>query len=283
MNVLIAGCGYLGCAAGAVLSASGHRVKGLCRSEASADRIRSAGLTPLKADLTDLAALKKLPLGGLHGVILCQAPAKGEAYRAAYLEATETLLEALKIYVAPGADPLRLVFVSSTSVYGPRAGGWVDADTPIDPEVLEEDVRVLRRAEELVLAAGGRVLRLSGIYGPGRNRIEALKSGQFKPFSGLGYTNRIHRDDAARAAALVLENGRPGQIYLATDDKPASQTEFYGWLCGRMGLPAPAAQPAVQAAQAWADSKRCSNAKLKELGWSPRYAGYEQGYGELLG
>ncbi len=283
MNVLIAGCGYLGCATGAVLSAAGHRVKGLCRSQASADRVRAAGLGPLQADLTDLAALRKLPLGGLHGAILCQAPAKGEGYQATYHQATETLLEALKIFAAPGAGPVRTVFVSSTSVYGPRAGGWVDADTAIDPEVLDEDARVLKRTEDLVLASGGMVLRLSGIYGPGRNRIEAIRSGQFKPFSGLGYTNRVHRDDAARAAALVLEKGRPGQVYLASDDKPASPTEFYGWLCARMGVSAPAAPPAVQAAEAWAASKRCSNAKLKQLGWAPKYAGYEQGYGELLG
>lgn len=277
MNVLIAGCGYVGRAAGVLLSNGGHRVWGLCRSEASLDRVRAAGLEPFQADLTDAASLRKLP--PVDAVIACQAPSKGETYASAYYDAIEELLRAIK-----PAERVRFVMVSSTSVYGPRAGGWVDADTPIREAELDENALVLRKTEKLVLSAPVRagVLRLSGIYGPERNRIEALRSGRLKPMLGPAYTNRIHRDDAASALALVTDWGKPGQVYLASDDQPVPQSEFYAWLCEKIQVPPPVEPRKAEAAAAFEASKRCNNEKLKNLGWTLRYPGYREGYGALF-
>lgn len=280
MNVLIAGCGYLGCVLGSELIARGNRVWGLCRSESSIQKIQAAGLAPVRADMNHPQSLRDLP--AVDAVVACQAPSKGESYLSAYLQGTENLIAALK----PAAN-LRFVFVSSTSVYGPHTGGWVEADTPILTGPLDEDARVLRKAEEKVLTAPwkGMVVRLSGLYGPGRNRADAIRAGRFKPAKGPAYTNRIHRDDAAGAIIQVLVHGTPGQTYLASDDAPATQTEFYSWLCEKIGAPAPQdpSGPAVEdSAKAFADSKRCSNAKLKQLGWTPRYPSYREGYGALL-
>ncbi len=287
MNILIAGCGYIGCAAGRLLTAKGHRVWGLCRGESSLARVREAGLEPFKADLRDAASLRALP--PVDAVIACQAPARGarpglpaaqaEDHRSAYLEATDGLIRALK-----PATSVRFIFVSSTSVLGPRGGAWTDADTKVDPDRLDDDAKVLWETERLVLSAPvrGMVLRLSGIYGPGRNRLDAVRSGRFAPTASSAWTNRVHRDDAASALELLIDRGEPGQTYLATDDTPATQRDLYGWLMEKLGRPAPVEEEKSKADAAVFASKRCSNAKLKKLGWVPRYSGYREGYGELV-
>lgn len=276
MKILIAGCGYLGRALGAQCAAEGWAVWGLCRSSASVQKIRTAGFEPLQADLTDPSSLHALP--SVDAVVACQAPARGENYESTYFQATDNLLRALKSKGA--AAPTRRVFVSSTSVYGPRAGAWVDADTPIDPSTLDADAKILRRTEELLLSdeSKGMVVRLSGIYGPGRSRVDSIRSGRVKSEASSAYTNRIHLEDAVRAILCVLKLGEPGQVYLASDDRPATQTEFYEWLCPKLGVPL---KPAPDVAPA-NESKRCSNAKLKQLGWKPHYPSYIEGYGELL-
>ena len=296
MNILIAGCGYLGRALGSALAARGDRVWGLCRSEASCQKIRALsvpGFEPVQADLTRLNGpggsaggpgdlvegqgnfARRFPR--LDAAVACQAPARGESYRNAYVEGTRGLIRAL------GPDFLcRFIFVSSSSVYGPRGGGWVEADTAIDPALLDEDARALREAEGLALAGPGlgMVLRLSGIYGPERNRLDAIRSGRFVPPTGGVWTNRVHRDDAVSALVCLLEKGARGQVYLASDDLPATQAEFYGWLLRELNIKQARIFP--EPARSAEDSKRCSNSKLKTLGWTPRYPSYKEGYGELL-
>lgn len=287
MNVLIAGCGYLGRALGAVLTARGSRAWGICRSEPSLEKVRSAGFESLRADLTDPSTLDRLP--SVDAVVACQAPARGESYASVYLEATRNLLRSIR---PSGGTVPRFVLISSTSVYGPRHGEWVDADTPIDPALLDGDARTLWETERLVLTAAeekraeGMVLRLSGIYGPGRSRAESLRSGRVKAEPSGAFTNRIHRDDAVAAIVRLLEKGTAGEVYLATDDSPVTQTEFYGWLCAKLGIDFSSAgvpgAGTVHGVDLAAASKRCSNAKLKKLGWSPRFADYKEGYGALL-
>lgn len=290
MNVLIAGCGYLGRALGAELTARGSHAWGLCRTDASLEKIRSAGFEPVRADLNDPSTLNQLP--SVDAVVACQAPGRGESYTTAYLEATGNLLRAVSGMSRLTRTPnrtLNFLFISSTSVYGPREGGWVDADTPIDPARLDEDAKMLFQTEQRVLSSGtgGGVLRLSGIYGPGRSRADSLRSGRMQATPSQAYTNRIHRDDAVAAILRLLESGKPGQIYLATDDAPATQTEFYGWLCPKLGIDFSSAtgQPPASVSHGGnplAASKRCSNAKLKQLGWVPRFPSYKEGYGALL-
>lgn len=277
MNLLIAGCGYLGRAAGSRLASRGHRVWGLCRSAASLDRVREAGIEPFRADLADASTLRALP--PVDAVVACQAPAKGESYGSVYRTATDELIRALK-----PATQVRFVFVSSTAVYGPRGGAWVDADTAIDPDRLDDDAKTLWETERLVLSAPirGMVLRLSGLYGPGRNRLDAVRAGRFTPLASPAWTNRVHRDDAASAVELLLDRGEPGGTYLASDDAPATQTEFYGWMMEKLGRPAPPLEEKSKSDAAVYASKRCANANLKKLGWTLRYPGYQEGYGAFL-
>jgi nucleoside-diphosphate-sugar epimerase len=281
MNILIAGCGYLGCALGTALAADGHRVWGICRSDASLDRVRAAGLEPLRADIGDAASLKTLPAA--DAVVACQAPSRSEShtedYTSTYLRGTSLLLNALK-----NQHGIRIVFVSSTAVYGPRDGGWVEADSLIQPAALTENSRVLWQTEQAVLAApiSGMVVRLSGIYGPGRNRIDAMRSGRFIPPMSEAWTNRIYREDAVSGIRQVIKKGQPGHIYLASDDMPATQKEFYSWLLPKLCREIPPMPPAAASDAEKKDSKRCSNQKLKMLGWVPVYPSYREGYEAIL-
>jgi nucleoside-diphosphate-sugar epimerase len=98
-------------------------------------------------------------------------------------------------------------------------------------------------------------------------------------FSGT-YVNRIHVEDIVAGIELLMEKGKLGEIYLGVDDHPSTQREFYEWIYEKTGWPRPivnGASPAVHGS-----NKRCTNAKLKALGWAPKYPSFREGYAPLL-
>ena len=202
-----------------------------------------------------------------------------ERYQAAYVTGVTNLLAALQ-----GQSTLRrLVFVSSTSVYGEHHGDWVDETTPADGKGFAADR--LRQGEALIWASQwpATVLRLAGIYGPGRTRlIDSLRRGEAHCTPGI-YSNRIHRDDCARALAHILELAQPAALYLGVDDLPVELCEVMHWLAGQLGVAGPeqvsaAERQSIRAAA----NKRCSNGLLKASGFSLRYPDYQSGYRLLL-
>jgi nucleoside-diphosphate-sugar epimerase len=277
MRTLIAGCGYLGAHLGARLSTLGHEVWGLRRDVAPLEGTR---IRPVRADLLDPESLAALPAA--DWVVACQAPRRGEGYRETYWQGTKNLVEALKT-----KPPARFVLVSSTSVYCTSDGSWVDEETPPMScrHATKEDsdnAHFLLGAEKAALTGGfpAMVLRLGGLYGPKRHRVRMLKEGKMAPaLDGTLYTNRIRVEDAAEAALTLLERGAPGEVYLGVDDSPASQAEFYSWLYAQIGVAPPPARPD---GPPHGSNKRCSNKKLKALGFSFRYPDYKAGYAELL-
>jgi len=157
--------------------------------------------------------------------------------------------------------PRFVVFTGSTSVYPQNDAGEVDESSPVGGTPTAD---VLLEAEQLALEAGGAVVRLGGIYGPGRTRfIDSARSGDLGAFGDSGaLINFIHRDDAARALCHVASHGLPG-IYNAVDDHPTRRTDLAESI--RTGLPLPETrQPA--------SGKRVRNAKLRASGWAPRYS-----------
>ncbi len=273
MKLLIAGCGFLGTELGRGWARSGRAVCGLKRRP---ETLAGTGIIPFRADLLDPSTLRKIPPVDL--VLLCQAPGRGEGYRATYLEATRNLLEALR-----GTAVKKILFVSSTGVYGVRDGSVVTELTPsgadFESDEAAANARLLLETENEVLEGTipGMVLRLGGLYGPKRNRLAAIREGKLIPAASPTFTNRIRVEDAASAAELLLEKGEAGQVYLGVDDEPCTQADFYGWLCPRLGVPPPAPSASLDR------GKRVSNAKLKSLGWTPRYPGFREGYADLLG
>lgn len=271
----MAGLGDVGGRTAARLVAAGHEVVGIRRSATAGPD----GVTMVAGDLTDPGLAGRLPAGAFDAVLV-SVSADGrdpELYRSAYLQGPVTLLEGLR---RRGDDVGRVVFTSSSAVYGQRDGGWVDEDSPTDP--ASPTARVLVTAERAI--AGGPFpatsLRLTGIYGPGRTRlVELVRRGEAVVGSTPSWTNRIHAADAAAACELLLGLGADAPpVVIGTDDEPADRVEVYRWLADRLGAPPPVVDDERAPDRG---SKRCRNTLLRSLGWEPRYPTFRDGYAEL--
>lgn len=185
-------------------------------------------------------------------------------------------------------------YVSSTAVYGDRAGGWTFEDDALHAASLEGARRVKAEADWLDAGRGMgltvQIFRLPAIYGPGRSVVDRLRDGTAKLVRKPGQIfNRIHVEDAVAGLFASMARPRPGGVYNLADDQPAPADVVMEWAATRMGLPAPPevdwTDPSVSDAMRrfYLDSKRVSNARAKaELGWRPRYPTYREGLGALL-
>ena len=282
MRILIVGCGYLGTAAGALLVRSGHEVVGLRRTMDEREELLAAGIQPAWGDVTDPGSLDRLS-GSFEAVVNTVSSSRGgaEVYREVYPEGTRTLLAWLRQHPVH-----RYVYTSSTSVYGQTDGSTVDEESSAEPGT--ETGAVLRATEELLLdaARGGFpsvILRVAGIYGPGRGHLfRQFLEGEAR-LSGDGHRcmNMIHRDDAASAIVAALERGAGGRIYNCTDDESVTQREFLEWLSQKLTRPMPpmASEEAPTRKKRGITHKRVSNLRLRtELGWRPDYPTFREGY-----
>lgn len=273
MTVLIAGCGDLGTEVGLRLAARGERVVGWRRSPG---RI-PAGIEGVAADLTQ--ALPAIPHDTDVVVIATAAGDRSEAaYRSAYVDATRNVLYALD---RDGVRPRRILFVSSTAVYGDFDGGWVTEESPAESPA--PTARLVREAEQVLLRRSdrGTVLRLSGIYGPGRTRlIDQVRAGAAVLPAEPQWTNRIHRDDAAAAIVhLVTAVDAPAPIYLGSDELPVDLGEVLQFLAGELGLPEP---PRGEVSPTRGGARRVDSGLLRSTGFSFTYPTYREGYHAVL-
>ncbi len=274
-RVLIAGCGYVGSALAARLVADGDSVWGMRRNpDALPD-----GVLPSAADLREPATLGGLP-AGITTVFYTAAADGGsdDEYRAAYVDGPRNLLAAL---AAQGQRPRRVIFTSSTSVYGQCGGEWVDEDSATVPGGFGG--RRMLEGESVVLGGPfpGVVLRLGGIYGPGRTSyIDRGRAGAAECPSETTYTNRIHRDDCAGALRHLMHLDAPQPVYLGVDEAPADSCEVLRWLADTLELPKP--RTAEGAAGRRRSNKRCRGDRLRESGYAFVYPTYREGFGALL-
>ena len=278
-HVLIAGCGYVGTALGRRLAARGHVVWGLQRRPEPLP----PGIRPLHADLTDPETLGNVP-AGLDFVFFTAAPSGFDdaEYRAIYVDGLRHLLEALR---RKHQHPRRVFFTSSTAVYAQSDGEWVDEDSPTEPEHFP-GLRMLE-AERLLLDGPfpATVLRLGGVYGPGRGRlIERVRQGNAVCTEGPPvYTNRIHRDDCAGALYHLMGLPQPDRLYIGVDHEPAGESVVIHWLAAALGLPPPrVVQSPETVARRPRGNKRCRNAKLVGSGYVFQYPTFREGYASLL-
>ncbi len=277
-RVLIAGCGYVGCALGRALSAEGHTAFGL-RRRAFAE----PGIEPLVADLCDLESLRTLPPDLDFVFYTASAGGRDPArYRAAYVDGLRNLLAAL---VSQPRPVRRVFFTSSTAVYAQNRGEWVDEDAPAEAEDFAG--RRLREGEEMLREGPfpTTVLRLGGIYGPDRTRlVDGVREGRAALRPGPPrYTNRIHREDCAGALRHLMGLDAPEPLYLGVDCEPTDEAEVLRWIAERLGLPPPrASSEAERPARTRAGNKRCCNARLLSSGYRFRYPTFREGYRALI-
>lgn len=277
-KILIAGAGDVGSRLALLLVAEGHEVWALKRRPAALP-----GVQVLTADVTRPETLAALPVG-LDVLVVALAPGEpgAEAYRRVYVEGTRNLMQALT------GQALRHQFwVSSTSVYGEDAGEWVDEATPAHP--ASATGRLLLEAEAVARAAPWpcTVLRLGGLYGPGRHRLlRRVDSGEVVTTLPAAWSNRIHVEDAAGLLAHLLRQAlagvTPPPLCLGVDDAPSPQHEVLAWLAQAMARPPlptwqqPGAMPGA------ATGKRVRNRALHASGYALRYPDYRAGYAQVL-
>jgi nucleoside-diphosphate-sugar epimerase len=286
MRVAILGCGYVGLELGRRLEEAGHEPIGVRRSAEGIEAIEATGFRAVRADVTDAADLEAVP--DVDAVVFAASSGGrgADAARGIYVDGLRTAIGA---FGARDAPPERLVYTSSTGVYGDHGGDWVDEGTPLDPGT--EKTRVLAEAERIALEeapeAGieGTVARFGGLYGPGRYRLERYLEGPVT----AGYLNMVHREDAAGAVRFLLEADRAmGEVVLVVDDEPVDKHEFADWLAREAGRDPPPKQ-SIAERLAGADlpatardriraQKRCSNAKLRDLGYAFGYPTFREGY-----
>lgn len=277
-KALIAGCGYLGLQVGRELQSAGCQITGVARSQSSLRAVSSAGFESLTCDLRDLSQVENLPHADI--VIACQAPSKGEDADPAYAAGIEHLVRRY------GGSKSRILMVSSTSVYGERSGAWVDEETPVSEadSGLSMTAKSLIKAERIVRSLSGSrggVARLSGIYGPGRDALTRLAGSYPVWEGGNDWSNRVHRDDAARGLAWLAGHPSEETLWVVSDDEPAAREEYLRWMSQALDLPWEKVR-FTEPRRRLRGSKRCSNRKIKAAGFVFKYPNFRMGYEPMI-
>ncbi|MBH8580796.1 SDR family oxidoreductase [Bisbaumannia pacifica] len=277
-TTLIVGCGDIGITLARQLKAQGTSVTGVRRRP---EALTEAGIAAVAADVQDAESLAALPDAEVVVYVISADRFEEEAYRAAYPDGLKAVLAE---YAGRKRPPKRVFFVSSTSVYAQQAGETVDEHSEVAPHGFSG--QLMLEAEQALLAHDlpGTVVRFSGIYGPGRDRlIRQVREGRIAPASPAMYSNRIHRDDCTGVLAHLIDLALADQplapLYLASDCEPAPLHEVMQWLADKLRV-----EPSqvIQSPLRRRASKRCDNALLLESGYRFRYPSFREGYAQVL-
>lgn len=274
-KVLIIGCGDLGTEIVKLLVSSGHELVGVRVS----NKLLPNNLPCIQANVTQPETLKPLKDLCPNILIYCVAATAqtDESYRAHYVDglrhvlATQTTNTQLK----------HVFFVSSTRVYGQVTNDVLNESMPALPN--DYGGKRLLEAESLLktLSCGATVIRLSGIYGPDRLYMVNLAKDSTRWPHVNRWTNRIHRDDAARFIAFLCEKVASGgtiqHCYIGTDDLPALQYDVLNWLAQKLNTDIP-----ILPIDGQIEGKRLSNQRMRDEGFQLKYPNYQLGYSEIL-
>ncbi|WP_312254950.1 NAD-dependent epimerase/dehydratase family protein [Stutzerimonas nitrititolerans] len=276
-SVLIAGCGDVGSRFGLQMSRAGWTVYGLRREAAGLP----VPILPVAGDLLAGQCPRNWPNAELSYLVYAASASQHDepGYRQAYVEGLRNVLGWLE---QRGQRPKRLLFLSSTGVYGQNQGEWIDETSPTEPNGFTG--QVMLEAERLALNSGlpATLVRMGGLYDPARPWLQnQIRAGLRVDREPPQYSNRIHRDDAAGLLAFLLQADLRGvaldDCYLGVDNDPAPLHEVVDWLRERLDV----THWAEQSMTRRAGSKRCSNARARALGWTPKYPSYRDGYARV--
>jgi len=281
-SLLVFGGGWLGRAAGLEAVRRGGRAVLTSRDPGRRSALTAEGLEAIDPD--DAAALAGA-VAAASSIVICAPPL---ADGCPGLKALSPALAAAEVW------PDWIGYVSSTAVYGDRAGGWALEDSELNAASLEGARRV--RAERDWLDAGQgmgltvQLFRQPALYGPGRSPLDRLRDGTARIVRKPGQVfNRVHVDDVVSGLFASMARPRPGAAYILCDDEPAPADVVMEGAARRLGLPLPPEidldDPSVSDAMRrfYLDSKRLSNAKAKaELGWRPKYPNWRDGLESLI-
>lgn len=266
MRVLIIGCGYVGRRAARVWLKQGRTVSALTRSTENAAKLATLGITPIIGDVMRPESLTDLPTADLVLYAVGFDRAAGNSQRDVYVTGLNNVLSAVLNRVD------RLIYLSSTSVYGQTAGEVVDESSPCRP--IRENGQICLDAERLIESRLGKsstaafqILRLAGIYGPNRllARVAALRNGEAVRGNPDGFLNLIHVEDIIRTISACETRGVAGRTYLVSDNRPVTRREYYETLARLIGAATPQFGGGGSERHG-GDSlnKRCNNRRLRE-------------------
>jgi nucleoside-diphosphate-sugar epimerase len=285
-HLVIFGAGYVGAEVARQALARGLRVTALTRNADKAKALADAGADVIVGDLAGDGWHARLP-DGADFVLNCVSSGGGgpEGYRHSYVGGMQSILN-----WAAGVRVGTMVYTGSTSIYPQGGGDRVTEEASVDETRAAGSPLV--EAEDLLLGwTGGRrfVLRLAGIYGPGRHYLlDQLKDGSGEVAGNGEYRlNLIHRDDIAGAvwAALEAPAEVSGGVFNVADDGAAPKVEITAWLAMKLGVPRPrfTGEPATGRRRVTPDRVIANDKIKRELGWRPVYPSYREGYAAILG
>ncbi len=281
-DTLIIGCGDIGVRVARFLQGAGGHVFGLARTDESAVRLRDCGLAPVMGNLDDPASLAGLPTTGKLVFYLAPPPGGGPF---------DSRMRNFCQAIDPAQLPIRVVYMSTSGVYGDCGGNLVTEATPVHPQTS----RAQRRVDaETALQEWGRqhgvpivILRVTGIYGPGRLPLARIRQGHpVLREEESPPTNRIHADDLAVVCVKAALRAADGEIFNVSDGQPGTMTQYFNAICDLLQLPR---LPQVSMADAkqvmnpmmlsyLTEARRMDNRKmLEELGITLQYPDLETG------
>lgn len=276
MRIFIFGAGYSGRAFARRMAGRAEWIAGTTRSEGKLDALSRDGMRPVLFDGAAPSPEAQALLAGTTHLVLSAGPQNGE----------DPVLAAAREPILAAMPALEWIgYLSTVGVYGDHDGAWVTEDGECRPSAQRSTERLKAEAGWLDL---GRergvpvaVLRLSGIYGPGRNALVNLAGGTAKRVIREGQVfNRIHVADIAAALEHLGTRGLGG-IYNVTDDRPCPPQDVITFAASLMGVAPPPEVPFEEAALSpmalsfWGENKRVSNAKIRQTGFDFGYPDYE--------
>ena len=281
-RTLVFGCGYLGSRVARGALAEGHQTWASTRNVAKSEFLRDLGVEPVIADWTDRRSLADLP--EVDSVLI--SVSHDSTSRANRFDGQVGGLRNLLEAVSPQAS---ICYISTTGVFHQTDGQWVDETSPARPS--REGARAHLYAENQLRRlrpnSPWTILRLAGIYGPGRiPRVADVRQGRPIASQADGYLNLIHVEDAA-AAVLASWSRASERLYLVADDQPVVRRDYYRFIADRCGAPEPRfvdPGPDASARMRSDSNKRVWNRRMKrDLVKRLRFPTYRDGLAELLG
>jgi nucleoside-diphosphate-sugar epimerase len=277
LRIFFFGLGY--CARRLIAREPWIEASGTARAVEAVDALRREGIEAYRFDGAHADASIELALGKAEAIVVSIPPRDGAG----------AALERFASAIAAAPALRRIVYYSTIGVYGDHTGAWIDETSATLTRTERGRARLVDEARwtEAARARGveADILRLAGIYGPGRNALVNLAHGEARRIIKPGQVfNRAHVDDIAEVSRLALTRGLKGQIWNVADDEPAPPQDVIAFAATLLGIEPPPEEPfdeaklSPMAREFYADNKRVSIAKAKtELGFAPAYPTYREG------
>lgn len=270
MKLIVMGAGYVGMALLRYLQKGPDEIYITTTSPERVEALQPYGKQVIVLDSKDNKNLEEL-IDACDGMIILVASKNAHSHEETYLNTAKRISGALK----DRKKPFYIIYTSSTSVCDGAEGEWITEETPLNPQ--SEKAKILLESEHCYLESGmpACILRLGGIYGPGRELIDRARrfSGREFPGAGNETTNHIHLEDIVAAIDFCLKHALTGVHHLVNDDH-RTRIELYSTICESLKLPPPLWNSNVPQSQKRGDGKKISNQKIKKAGFTPAHNSY---------